>query len=97
VWMQVYELTVDVKTNKASATVEYDIASTANDSAIHIVESTDQMKNTGTQMTLVRALSATNFRIGCDLLPGATGTDGPSAVSPSGAGSEIWRTCAKHH
>jgi hypothetical protein len=62
--MQVYELTVDVKTNKASATVEYDIASTANDSAIHIVESTDQLKNTGTQMTLVRALSATNFQPG---------------------------------
>ena len=44
VWMQVYELGVDEKTNKPSATVEYDIASAAkNVSAIHILESTDQM------------------------------------------------------
>ena len=52
-WMQVYELAVDQKTNKPSATVEHDIGSAANDlSAIHILESEDQMGNLGKQMTL---------------------------------------------
>jgi hypothetical protein len=51
--MQVYELGADEKTNKASATVEYDIASTdKNDSVIHILESADQMEKIGKQITL---------------------------------------------
>jgi hypothetical protein len=63
VWMQVYELGVDEKTNKASATVEYDIASTAkNDSAIHILESVDQMENIGKQITLKKTLPAANLQ-----------------------------------
>jgi GWxTD domain-containing protein len=66
VWMQVYELAVDQKTNKPSATVEYDIGSAANNnnSAIHIVESVDQMGNIGKQMTLKRTLPAANLRPG---------------------------------
>jgi hypothetical protein len=63
VWMQVYELGVDEKTNKASATVEYDIASTAkNDSAIHILESVDRMENIGKQITLTKTLPAANLQ-----------------------------------
>jgi hypothetical protein len=65
VWMQVYELTVDDKTNKPSATVEYDIASGGNNnSAIHIVESVDRMGTIGRQMTLKKTLPTVNFQPG---------------------------------
>jgi len=65
VWMQVYELGVDEKTNKASATVEYDIASTAkNDSAVHILESVDQTGNIGKQITLKKTLPTANLQPG---------------------------------
>src|SRR6202522_2556325 len=47
-WMQVYNLGVDDKTHKASATVEYNVVNTAtNKPVIHTVESTDTMGNVG--------------------------------------------------
>jgi 5-hydroxyisourate hydrolase-like protein (transthyretin family) len=61
-WMQVYNLTVDDKTHKPSATVEYDVVNTAtNKPVIHTVESTDQMGNIGDQVTLQKTLSAANL------------------------------------
>jgi len=46
-WMQVYNLSVDDKTHKPSATVEYDVVNTTtNKSVVHSVESTDTMGNT---------------------------------------------------
>ena len=61
-WMQVYNLTVDDKTHKPSATVEYDVVNaTTNKPVIHTVESTDQMGNIGDQMTLQKTLSAANL------------------------------------
>ena len=63
VWMQDYELGVHEKTNKAYATVEYDIASTdRNDSVIHRLESADQMENIGKQITLKKTLPAANLQ-----------------------------------
>src|SRR4051812_26081316 len=51
-WMQVYNLGVDDKTHKPSATVQYDVINTATHKAvIHTVESTDQMGNIGDQVT----------------------------------------------
>jgi hypothetical protein len=55
--MQVYNLGVDEKTRKPSATVEYQVINTAtNKSVLNFTESTAQMGNIGEQMTLERKL-----------------------------------------
>jgi 5-hydroxyisourate hydrolase-like protein (transthyretin family) len=60
--MQVYNLGVDDKTHKPSATVEYDVVNAAtNKAVIHTIESTDQMGNIGDQVTLQKSLSAANL------------------------------------
>jgi hypothetical protein len=60
--MQVYNLGVDDKTHKASATVEYNVINAAtNKPVVHTVESTDTMGNIGDQMTLQKTLSAANL------------------------------------
>ncbi|MBV8894505.1 MAG: GWxTD domain-containing protein [Acidobacteria bacterium] len=64
-WMQVYNLGVDQKTHKPSATVEYNVVNTAtNKPVIHAVESTDQMGNVGDQLTLKKTLSAADLQPG---------------------------------
>jgi GWxTD domain-containing protein len=61
-WMQIYNLGVDEKTHKPSATIEYDVTNAAtNKQVIKSVESTDQMGNIGDQMTLQKTLSAANL------------------------------------
>jgi len=61
-WMQVYNLSVDDKTHKPSATVEYNVVNAAtNKAVIHAIESTDQMGNVGDQVTLQKTLSAANL------------------------------------
>jgi len=58
-WMQVYNLGVDEKTHKPSATVEYDITNIAtNKSVVQKVESTDTMGNVGDQLTLQKSIAA---------------------------------------
>jgi GWxTD domain-containing protein len=64
-WMQVYNLTVDEKTHKPSATVEYEVVNAAdNKPVIHTVDSTDKMGNVGDQVTLEKTLSAANLNPG---------------------------------
>jgi GWxTD domain-containing protein len=64
-WLQVYNLTVDEKTHKPSATVSYDVINTAtNKAVVHTTESTDQMGNVGDQVTLQKSLSAANLEPG---------------------------------
>ncbi|HTR23762.1 MAG TPA: GWxTD domain-containing protein [Terriglobales bacterium] len=63
-WMQVYNLTVDEKTHKPSATVEYNVTDANNKAVIHTVESTDTMGNVGDQVTLQKTLSAANLQPG---------------------------------
>ena len=63
-WMQVYNLTVDEKTHKASATIEYNVMDANNKAVIHTVESTDTMGNVGDQVTLQKTLSAANLQPG---------------------------------
>ena len=64
-WMQVYNLGVDDKTHKPSATVEYNVVNEAtNKAVIHTIESTDQMGNVGDQVTLQKTLSAANLEPG---------------------------------
>jgi 5-hydroxyisourate hydrolase-like protein (transthyretin family) len=64
-WMQVYNLGVDDKTHKPSATVEYNVVNAAtNKAVIHTIESTDQMGNVGEQLTLKKTLSAADLQPG---------------------------------
>ncbi len=64
-WMQVYNLGIDEKTHKPSATVEVEITDLANQKAVlRSVESTQQMGNIGDQLTLAKKVPAGN------LLPG---------------------------
>jgi GWxTD domain-containing protein len=56
-WLQVYNLGVDQKTNKPSATVEYQVVNTAtNQHVLDFTESTAQMGNVGEQVTLGKSL-----------------------------------------
>lgn len=63
-WMQVYNLSVDDKTHKPSATIEYNVTDANNKAVIHTVESTDTMGNVGDQVTLQKTLSAANLQPG---------------------------------
>jgi GWxTD domain-containing protein len=63
-WMQVYNLSVDEKTHKPSATIEYNVTDANNKAVIHTVESTDTMGNVGDQVTLQKTLSAANLPAG---------------------------------
>jgi hypothetical protein len=56
-WMQVYNLGLDEKTKKPSATVEYQVINTGtNQPVLDFTESTAQMGNVGEQMTVARTL-----------------------------------------
>ena len=65
-WMQVYNLGVDDKTHKPSATVENNVVNTAtNKPVIHSVESTDQMGNIGDQVTCRKRFRPPTLIPGC--------------------------------
>ncbi|MGC1161574.1 MAG: GWxTD domain-containing protein [Candidatus Sulfotelmatobacter sp.] len=64
-WMQVYNLGVDEKTHKPSATFEYDVVNLAtNKPVIQKVESTDTMGNVGEQVTLQKSIASANLQPG---------------------------------
>jgi len=53
-WMQVYNLGIDDKSKKPSATIEYDIVNSAtNKAVVHAVENTETMGNVGEQLTCI--------------------------------------------
>ncbi len=64
-WMQVYNLGMDEKTHKPSATVEYDVVNAStNKPVVHTVENTEQMGNVGEQVTLQKTLAAASLQPG---------------------------------
>jgi len=64
-WMQVYNLSIDEKTHKPSATFEYDIINMAtNKAVIQKIESTESMGNLGDQVTLQKSIAAANLQPG---------------------------------
>jgi GWxTD domain-containing protein len=64
-WMQVYNLGVDDKTHKPSATFEYDIVNLAtNKPVVQKTESTDTMGNVGEQVTLQKSIALANLQPG---------------------------------
>jgi GWxTD domain-containing protein len=61
-WMQVYNLSLDEKTHKPSATFEYDIVNAAtNKEVVHAVDSSEKMGNLGDQVTLQKTVQAANL------------------------------------
>jgi GWxTD domain-containing protein len=64
-WMQVYNLGVDEKTHKPSATFEFDIVNLAtNKPVVQKMESTDTMGNVGEQITLQKSIASANLQPG---------------------------------
>ena len=64
-WMQVYNLGVDEKTKKPSATVQYDLVNLqTNKSVVTSSESTEQMAKVGDQMTLEKSLALNSMEPG---------------------------------
>jgi 5-hydroxyisourate hydrolase-like protein (transthyretin family) len=64
-WMQVYNLGVDEKTHKPSATFEYDITNIAtNKQVVQQIENTDTMGNLNDQVTLQKSIKAANLQPG---------------------------------
>jgi GWxTD domain-containing protein len=64
-WMQVYNLGVDQKTHKPSATFEFDIVNVAtNKPVVQKTESTETMGNVGEQITLQKSIAAANLQPG---------------------------------
>jgi GWxTD domain-containing protein len=64
-WMQVYNLGVDEKTHKPSATFEYNITNVAtNKQVVQRTETTDTMGNVGDQVTLQKSIAAANLQPG---------------------------------
>jgi len=64
-WMQVYNLGLDEKTHKPSATFEYEITNLAtNKQVIQKTETTDSMGNIGEQVTLQKSIVAANLQPG---------------------------------
>jgi hypothetical protein len=60
--MQVYNLGVDEKTHKPSATFEYDIVNMAtNKPVVQKTETTDSMGNVGEQITLQKSIASGNL------------------------------------
>ncbi len=64
-WMQIYNLTVDEKTKKPSATVEYNLVNLqTNKSVVTSTDSTDQMGNIGDQLTLEKSMALNSVEPG---------------------------------
>jgi GWxTD domain-containing protein len=64
-WVQVYNLGVDDKTHKPSATFEYDIVNLAtNKAVVQKTESTETMGNVGEQVTLQKSIASANLQPG---------------------------------
>jgi hypothetical protein len=64
-WLQVYNLSVDEKTHKPSATFEYDVVdASTNKNVVHTIESSEKMGNIGDQVTLQKTLQAANLNPG---------------------------------
>ncbi len=64
-WMQIYNLGLDDKTKKPSATVQYDLINTqTNKSVVSATESTEQMGNVGDQLTLEKSMALNSVEPG---------------------------------
>jgi GWxTD domain-containing protein len=64
-YMQVYNLSLDEKTQRASATVDYEIVNTADNKSVFATqENTDKMGNVREQLTIARTMKLANLQPG---------------------------------
>ena len=64
-WMQVYNLGVGEQSKKSSAEIEYDIVNSVTKKAVvHATETTDQLGNSGDQITLEKSMSLASLEPG---------------------------------
>jgi hypothetical protein len=64
-WIQVYNLGVDAKTHKPSATFEYAIVNIAtNKPVVQKTDTTETMGNVGEQVTLQKSIASANLQPG---------------------------------
>jgi GWxTD domain-containing protein len=64
-WMQVYNLQTGEQTKRNSAQIEYDIVNSATKKAVlHAVETSEQLGNTGDQLTLEKSMSLASLEPG---------------------------------
>jgi GWxTD domain-containing protein len=64
-WMQVYNLGINDQSKKSSAQFEYDIVNTTTKKPVlHAVETSDQIGNTGDQVTLEKSMSLASLEPG---------------------------------
>lgn len=62
VWMQVYNLAIDEKTKKPSATIEYEVINAqTNQSVLKSTESSTELGNVGEQLTLEKTMALANL------------------------------------
>jgi GWxTD domain-containing protein len=65
IWMQVYNLTTDEKTNKPNATIEYNVVNAqTNKEVLATQETTDSMGNVGEQLTLEKSMALAKLEPG---------------------------------
>ena len=65
IWMQVYNLTTDEKTNKPSATIEYNVVNAqTNKEVLATQETTESMGNVGEQLTLEKSMALAKLEPG---------------------------------
>jgi len=64
-WMQVYNLGLNEQSKKSSAQIDYDIVNSATKKAVvHATETTDQLGNSGEQITLEKSMSLASLEPG---------------------------------
>jgi len=65
IWMQVYNLSTDQKTNKPSATIEYNVVNAqTNKEVLATQETTESMGNVGEQLTLEKSMALAKLEPG---------------------------------
>jgi GWxTD domain-containing protein len=65
IWMQVYNLSTDEKTNKPSATIEYNVVNAqTNKEVLATQETTESMGNVGEQLTLEKSMALAKLEPG---------------------------------
>ncbi|MHB8736181.1 MAG: GWxTD domain-containing protein, partial [Terriglobales bacterium] len=84
IWMQVYNLTLDQKTHKPSATIQWQIANAVtNQNVLDHTETTDQLSNAAQQLTLEKTLTLAGLTPGVyRLTVKVTDNLGQRSISP---------------
>ncbi len=93
IWMQVYNLAVDEKTHKPSATIQYDVVNAAtNKPVVQMTEKTENMGNVGEQVTLEKSMPLASLDPGIYRVTIKVNDNVCAAKTPNAAGCTITPT-----